>query len=155
MNRDRPATRFRPSLSSSSWTSTGGGTGSTNQPIVREPVHLNSNEAHLGIYELKPAASSALFSRCLSAAHRWVLLLLLSALFFTRIPRTLYRTSWRLRIFELLAENFHAYKCARGLSRFLTRHSPKIDALPITSDHFFEWSFFSILFATVSIISML
>lgn len=37
--------------------------GSTNQPIMRGLVHLNSNEVHLGIYELKLAASTMLFPR--------------------------------------------------------------------------------------------
>lgn len=46
-----------------------GGRGSTNQPIVRGPAHLNSNEAHLGIYELKLAASVAIFLRYLSIAQ--------------------------------------------------------------------------------------
>lgn len=48
------------------------GRGSTNQPIVSGPLHLNSNEAHLGIYESLTSVEATIF---LSYSRRWVLLL--------------------------------------------------------------------------------
>lgn len=50
------------------------GRGSTNQPIVSGPLHLNSNEVHLGIYESLTSVEATIF---LSYSRRWVLLSLL------------------------------------------------------------------------------
>lgn len=86
-------TRETPHVPRSSSTSSGG-RGSSNQPIERkreegrggrEPVHLNSNEAHLGIYELKLASSAVLFLPWPVRAGKFLRLLSFVSFFIDRL----------------------------------------------------------------------